>query len=926
MKKIIKNSGKISIALLVTSVVLLFSIGFLLNGGNSEVLATTWPTSWNLLDVDPNDCTKNQRDVLNAYYALDGSYLYLRMNLEDNPNPQDTLYKWFLDKEKDAYVNGQNIYNYEYVIVVYKQKGKGSQPIRIFQCGSSANKLYTDCNVISDPSVLDYRIDGENLDVSIKLSDFGGTIKSVWWATDDNENNINQQPNPNSDKVDWPDTGAGDIPFFPVPECTTNADCDDGKYCNGIETCDTNTGTCQSGIPVDCSSYNIFGIATCTNDPDCNPFTWDWRAEFTSYCDENTDSCATGNETITHTCSVNDCNAECDAQHPCPDTDCDSKNGCVGNDYYTYTDVANSCQEDCTCTKNKCGAPQISYNDPACTECQTDDDCDTLDRDYCDGTVIKHDEGVCVNYECEVETTEVLDCDDGLACNGQETCSNANCVAGTEVDCSSYNLFEIATCYYDPDCNPFTWDYRVAFISECQEPTGECSQPTEGELEITHTCDKSQCGAECETNTDCDDQIPYTTDICNLDTCQCEHTTLPHCGDRNLDEGEECDDGNNENGDGCSVVCEIETLFYEDADGDGYGNPEELVYATEQPEGYVDNDDDCDDTNADIHPGATEICGNGIDEDCDGEDAVCPSESEPTPRRRGSATHYYNLTVKLEGTGSGTVTSDDGKIDCGSDCSDSYAFATSVVLTATPDELSEFAGWAGACSGTEETCTLLFKEDKTVIANFKAKGEVLGEATCGLYLLEYIKYGAYNNPEEVRKLQKFLNDYMGANLPITGIYDLTTMEWVNKFQLQCKEEVLRPWVQAGVHPSEDIPTGYVYKTTQRWINMIMCPQLNLPMPDLSEDVRRLLRASQSIGEVAGEETTAEEEAEEGLAEGEGEEFVTEGEEEVPAEEAEVETVEPKAEEGRTSNLWWVILLVIAGIAIIVWYFWKGSKK
>jgi hypothetical protein len=65
-----------------------------------------------------------------------------------------------------------------------------------------------------------------------------------------------------------------------VPGCTTNADCDDGSYCNGQETCVS--GSCVPGTPVNCSLYNILGIATCDNNPDNNSFTWDWRAAFTS--------------------------------------------------------------------------------------------------------------------------------------------------------------------------------------------------------------------------------------------------------------------------------------------------------------------------------------------------------------------------------------------------------------------------------------------------------------------------------------------------------------------------------------------------------------------------------------------------------------------------------------------------------------------
>src|SRR5581483_9662329 len=63
--------------------------------------------------------------------------------------------------------------------------------------------------------------------------------------------------------------------------------------------------------------------------------------------------------------------------------------------------------------------------------------------------------------------------------------------------------------------------------------------------------------------------------------------------------------------------------FCKDVDGDTFGDPRSTAdgcVETGTPVGFVDNCDDCDDGDKNIHPGASEIAGDGVDEDCDGVD------------------------------------------------------------------------------------------------------------------------------------------------------------------------------------------------------------------------------------------------------------------------------------------------------------------
>jgi hypothetical protein len=82
----------------------------------------------------------------------------------------------------------------------------------------------------------------------------------------------------------------------------------------------------------------------------------------------------------------------------------------------------------------------------------------------------------------------------------------------------------------------------------------------------------------------------------------------------------------------------------------------------------------------------------------------------------------YTVTLRIKGTGKGSVESAPSGIGCPGDCSETYVFKTPVRLVATPAPGSEFAHWSGGtCSGTGP-CERKINSNRTVNAVFKAVG------------------------------------------------------------------------------------------------------------------------------------------------------------------------------------------------------------
>ena len=126
----------------------------------------------------------------------------------------------------------------------------------------------------------------------------------------------------------------------------------------------------------------------------------------------------------------------------------------------------------------------------------------------------------------------------------------------------------------------------------------------------------------------CDQDIKLEPEELDEDPVQSELTDMDSDGYLS---DEDCNDSQAEVHPGAPELCdgmdndcdgevdeEVMTTSYLDADEDGYGDSSQSTEGCEIPAGYVPIGTDCNDSDSDSYPGASERC-DELDNDCDGE-------------------------------------------------------------------------------------------------------------------------------------------------------------------------------------------------------------------------------------------------------------------------------------------------------------------
>ncbi len=462
----------------------------------------------------------------------------------------------------------------------------------------------------------------------------------------------------------WPDVdsdGYGDASASATNDCalpsgfvTNDGDCDDLDSSinpGATETCD--------GVDEDCDGVPDNGVSYFDSWPDNDGDGYgDAGASATNDC-----VLPTGYVTNDGDCDDVDASVNPAATEICngDDDDCDgmADDGLTFRDYYADDDgdgygVTSTSTNACSApsgyvtASGDCDDTDASIN-PGATE-----SCDGVDED-CDGVADNGvsyfdswpdndgdgygDAGASATNDCVLPTGYVTndgDCDDVDASVNPAATEICN---GDDDDCDGMADDGLTFRDYYADDDGDGYGVTSTSTNACSAPSGyvtasgDCDD-TDASINpgATESCDgvDEDCDGVADNGVSYFDSWPdndgdgygdagaSATNDCSLATGYV--TNDNDCDDANASihpSATETCDGVDQDCDGSVDDGLTFRTYYADDDGDGYGNSSVSSYECSAPAGYVTVSGDCDDYDASVHPGATELC-NGDDDDCDG--------------------------------------------------------------------------------------------------------------------------------------------------------------------------------------------------------------------------------------------------------------------------------------------------------------------
>ncbi|MBK9647770.1 MAG: hypothetical protein IPO67_21865 [Deltaproteobacteria bacterium] len=427
---------------------------------------------------------------------------------------------------------------------------------------------------------------------------------------------------------------------------TAETDCDDnnaGVYPGAVEQCDELDNNCDGNIDED--------------------------VQDSFYADADQDGYGAGDAVLGcelpegYTTLAGDCD-DADARYnpAAVETDCEDPNdyNCDGSTGFADGDGDGfaACQE--------CDDGDAAVNPDAAEVCDDkDNNCDSVVDEatatdaatfYADGDSDGYGDSASTTVACDApdgfvaDNTDCADGDSTVNPGATELCDELDNNCDGTIDEAS--AADASTFYADADTDGYG-DGASSLVA-CEAPAGYVSDSTDCDDGVTavnpaaaELCDEqdNNCDGVVDEASATDastfyadaDNDGYGDAGSSAQACEAPGgyvTTSDDCddGDKLVNPGatEVCGGGDEDcdglvDDDDTTVAPSSKSPFYEDADGDGYGDASVIRQACEAPDGAVADATDCDDDNDTIYPGANEPCSGG-DVDCDGnEPDLCES-------------------------------------------------------------------------------------------------------------------------------------------------------------------------------------------------------------------------------------------------------------------------------------------------------------